>query len=69
MKAAIYARMSTDTITSDKVATVSLADAEGNPDKLAQDLGNSFVEYGFAIVKDHGIPQDLINEAYEPAGG
>ena len=57
----------TEVITSDKVATVSLADADSNPDKLAQDLGNSFVDYGFAIVKDHGIPQDLIDRAYEMA--
>ena len=26
-------------------------------------LGNSFVEYGFAIVRDHGIPQGLIDRA------
>ena len=57
----------TDVITSDKVATVSLADADTNPDKLAQDLGNSFVDYGFAIVKDHGVPQELIDRAYEKA--
>ena len=59
--------MSNDVITSDKVATVSLADAETNPDKLSHDLGTSFVEYGFAIVKDHGIPQDLIDRAYQLA--
>ena len=57
----------TDIITSDKVATVSLADADGNMDKLATDLGNSFVDYGFAIVKDHGIPQELIDRAYDMA--
>ena len=59
--------MTTDTITSETVATVSLADAETNPDRLAQDLGNSFVNYGFAIVRDHGIPQELIDRANEMA--
>ena len=54
----------TKTITSESVATVSLKD---DPDTLARDLGNSFVEYGFAIVRDHGIPQDLIDEAHEKA--
>ncbi|WP_265562272.1 isopenicillin N synthase family dioxygenase [Sphingomicrobium arenosum] len=54
----------TKTITSESVATVSLKD---DPDTLARDLGNSFVDYGFAIVRDHGIPQDLIDEAHEKA--
>ncbi|MCJ7420478.1 isopenicillin N synthase family dioxygenase [Sphingomicrobium astaxanthinifaciens] len=54
----------TKTITSESVATVSLKD---DPDTLARDLGNSFVEYGFAIVRDHGIPQDLIDEAHAKA--
>ncbi|MCJ8191921.1 isopenicillin N synthase family dioxygenase [Sphingomicrobium aestuariivivum] len=54
----------TNVITSESVATVSLKD---DPDTLARDLGNSFVNYGFAIVRDHGIPQDLIDEAYEKA--
>ena len=32
---------------------------------LADELGNSFAEYGFAIVRDHGIPADLIARAEE----
>ena len=32
---------------------------------LADELGNSFAEYGFAIVRDHGIPSDLIARAEE----
>lgn len=32
---------------------------------LADELGNSFSEYGFAIVRDHGIPADLIARAEE----
>jgi isopenicillin N synthase-like dioxygenase len=53
----------TDVITSDNVASVSLADADRDPAAFADELGNSFVEYGFAIVRDHGIPQGLIDRA------
>ena len=57
----------TDILTSDSVASVSLTDADRNPDAFAQELGSSFEEYGFAIVRDHGIPQDLIERAEEKA--
>ena len=53
----------TDVITSDNIASVSLPDADKDPQGFAQELGNSFVEYGFAIVRDHGIPQELIDRA------
>ena len=53
----------TDILTSDTVASVSLDDADRNPHAFAQELGASFVDYGFAIVRDHGIPQDLIDRA------
>ena len=53
----------TDVITSDHIASVSLNDADRNPDGFAQELGRSFEEYGFAIVRDHGIPQQLIDRA------
>ncbi|HEY0630171.1 MAG TPA: 2-oxoglutarate and iron-dependent oxygenase domain-containing protein [Sphingomicrobium sp.] len=53
----------TDAITSDHIASVSLPDADKDTQGFAQELGNSFVEYGFAIVRDHGIPQDLIDRA------
>ena len=59
--------MTTDTITSDSVASVSLKDAYTNPQAFAEEIGNSFVDYGFAIVRDHGIPQDLIDDAEEKA--
>jgi isopenicillin N synthase-like dioxygenase len=32
---------------------------------LSDELGQSFAEYGFAIVRDHGIPADLIARAEE----
>jgi len=53
----------TDEITSDSVASVSLDDAGRDPEAFAQELGQSFVDYGFAIVRDHGVPQDLIDRA------
>ena len=42
------------------IASVSLAQPL---ETIADELGRSFGEYGFAVVRDHGIPQDLINEA------
>ena len=41
----------------------ALNDADRNPTAFADELGRSFEEYGFAIVRDHGIPQDLIDRA------
>ncbi|VVT11009.1 isopenicillin N synthase family dioxygenase [Erythrobacter sp. EC-HK427] len=31
--------------------------------EISDELGRSFAEFGFAIVRDHGIPQDLIDRA------
>jgi isopenicillin N synthase-like dioxygenase len=53
----------TDVITSDHIASVSLKDADRDPKAFSEELGQSFVDYGFAIVRDHGIPQDLIERA------
>ncbi|MCY7270711.1 MAG: isopenicillin N synthase family oxygenase [Sphingomonas bacterium] len=53
----------TDILTSDTVASVSLDDADRNPQAFAQELGTSFEQYGFAIVRDHGISQQLIERA------
>jgi len=53
----------TDVITSDSVASVSLADADRDPRGFSGELGQSFVDYGFAIIRDHGIPQHLIDQA------
>jgi isopenicillin N synthase-like dioxygenase len=35
--------------------------------EFSEELGASFEEYGFAIVRDHGIPQDLIARAEDRA--
>ncbi|NVD45499.1 isopenicillin N synthase family dioxygenase [Qipengyuania atrilutea] len=43
-----------------KIASVSLA----RPlPEVSGELGRSFAEYGFAIVRDHGIPAELISRA------
>src|SRR6476661_7111895 len=55
------------TITDDHIASVSLEDADSDPDGFAQKLGKSFEEYGFAIIADHGIPDELIQRAEEKA--
>jgi isopenicillin N synthase-like dioxygenase len=55
------------TITADNIASVSLKDAERDPDGFAQELGRSFEGYGFAIIADHGIPEGLITTAEEKA--
>ena len=45
------------------IASVSLAAAESDPEAFSQELGESFERYGFAIVRDHGVPQELIERA------
>jgi isopenicillin N synthase-like dioxygenase len=44
------------------LASVSL---ERPLQEFSEELGQSFAEYGFAIVRDHGIPTDLIPRAEE----
>ena len=53
------------TMTADHIASVSLKEADRDPDAFAQKLGRSFEEYGFAIIADHGIPDELIRRAEE----
>lgn len=53
----------TDVPTASEVASVSLSAIELNPRDLADRLGQSFVTYGFAIVRDHGISRDLVDRA------
>ncbi|MBD3728332.1 MAG: isopenicillin N synthase family oxygenase [Sphingomonadales bacterium] len=45
-----------------EIASVSLAQPLEN---IADELGRSFSEFGFAVIRDHGIPQDLIARAEE----
>src|SRR5688500_12641525 len=53
----------TDLLTTDHIASVSLKDADKDPAGFAQELGRSFVDYGLAVIRDHGIPQELIDRA------
>ena len=55
------------TITADEIASVSLKEYDRDPDGFAQKLGRSFEEYGFAIIADHGIPDQLIHQAEDNA--
>ena len=59
--------MTTDTLTADNIASVSLTEADRDRDAFAQKLGRSFEEYGFAVLSDHGVPQALIDRAEEQA--
>jgi isopenicillin N synthase-like dioxygenase len=54
-----------DTVAADHIASVRLHEADRDPEGFAQKLGKSFEEYGFAIIADHGIPDDLIHRAEE----
>src|SRR6476620_12740106 len=55
------------TMTADHIASVSLKEADRDPDAFAQKLGRSFEEYGCAIIADHGIPDELIHRAEDKA--
>jgi len=57
----------TDTITADKLASVSLKEVDHHPQLFSDKLGRSFEEYGFAVLADHGIPDELIHRAEEKA--
>ena len=46
------------------VPTLSLRAQASDPQAFAADLGGSFRRFGFAIVADHGIPQDLVARAW-----
>ena len=49
-------------MTNANIASVSLS----RPlEDISDELGRSFAEYGFAVVRDHGISQDLIDRAEE----
>lgn len=48
-----------------QVPTLSLADQARDPQGFAAALGGSFERFGFAIVADHGVPQDLIDRAWD----
>lgn len=49
----------------DSLNPVSLALSDRDPDLFSQQIGSSFSDWGFAVVADHGIPQELIARAEE----
>ena len=49
------------------IASVSLPESDRDPEGFAASLGKSFEDFGFAIIADHGIPDDLIRRAEEKA--
>jgi isopenicillin N synthase-like dioxygenase len=59
--------MTANILTPDNIASVSLKEAAVDADGFAQHMGRSFEEYGFAVLADHGIPDDLIYRAEEKA--
>ncbi|UYY57727.1 isopenicillin N synthase family dioxygenase [Sphingomonas sp. S2-65] len=47
-----------------EIPALSLADQQSDPEGFAQAFGQSFQRFGFAVVRDHGVPQDLIDRAW-----
>ncbi|CAA9489679.1 MAG: Oxidoreductase [uncultured Sphingomonadaceae bacterium] len=46
--------------TADRIAPLSLAGMDRDPDGFAQEFGASFARYGFAVVTDHGLDPALV---------
>ncbi|WP_448663055.1 isopenicillin N synthase family dioxygenase [Sphingomonas sp. CJ20] len=46
------------------IPALSLADQASDPEGFARRFGESFQRFGFAVVRDHGIPQELIERAW-----
>ena len=51
------------TIIADTLSSISLATADNDAEKFAAEIGQSFEDWGFAIVSDHGISDELIARA------
>jgi len=49
------------------LSSVSLKHSDEDPHLFAQQIGHSFSDWGFAIIADHGISNDLITRASEKA--
>ena len=47
------------------IQPISIAEGVKNKPKLARDLGECFVRYGFAVVSDHGLPAPVIDTAFD----
>ena len=47
-----------------EIPVLSLEEQAGDPEGFAQAFGQSFQRFGFAVVRDHGVPQALIERAW-----
>ncbi|WP_010543108.1 isopenicillin N synthase family dioxygenase [Sphingomonas elodea] len=47
-----------------EIPVLSLKEQAGDPEGFAQAFGQSFQRFGFAVVRDHGVPQELIERAW-----
>jgi isopenicillin N synthase-like dioxygenase len=47
-----------------EIPALSLADQQSDPEGFAREFGRSFQRFGFAVVRDHGIPAELIDRAW-----
>ncbi|MHA6718242.1 isopenicillin N synthase family dioxygenase [Sphingomonas sp. RS6] len=47
-----------------EIPVLSLDEQTRDPDGFAQAFGQSFQRFGFAVVRDHGVPQPLIERAW-----
>ena len=48
-----------------EVPLVSMKAQATDPDGFARDIGRSFERFGFAMVADHGVPQEVVDRAWE----
>ncbi|WP_333573399.1 isopenicillin N synthase family dioxygenase [Sphingomonas sp.] len=47
-----------------EIPVLSLKAQAGDPEGFAHAFGQSFQRFGFAVVRDHGVPQELIDRAW-----
>ncbi len=48
-----------------EVPPLSMKHQASDPDGFAQEFGASFQRFGFAVVSDHGVPEDLVARAWD----
>lgn len=51
-----------------QLPTVSMRDAERDPDRASRLVRQAFEEWGFVAVRDHQVPASSIQDCYEQAG-
>lgn len=53
-----------NTSSTDRIPVLSLSDFSGKKDSFTDTLGQAYRRFGFVGIKDHGIDQAVIDEAY-----